>query len=178
MKLHTHTHTHTHTHKTQTENKTKNPHTGWQIYLESSVFGRHFALNCKLSPHSPEWGHIRLSRWWGRTASLFSSSCFNHGVVSLFYITLQCLTKWFFLKIDFWTLWKKARVGWFVDHQSRFDAWDRVLRAGALGWPWGMGCGGGGRGVQDRGHMYTHGWVMWMYGKNHCNKVISLQLNK
>ena len=21
----------------------------------------------------------------------------------------------------------------------RFDAWDRVLRAGALGWPWGMG---------------------------------------
>ena len=25
-----------------------------------------------------------------------------------------------------------------TDHQSRFDAWDRVLRAGALGWPWGM----------------------------------------
>ena len=25
---------------------------------------------------------------------------------------------------------------------SRFDAWDRVLRAGALGWPWGMGWGG------------------------------------
>ena len=27
-------------------------------------------------------------------------------------------------------------------HQSRFDAGDRVLRAGALGWPWGMGWGG------------------------------------
>ena len=26
-----------------------------------------------------------------------------------------------------------------TDRQSRFDAWDRVLRAGALGWPWGMG---------------------------------------
>ena len=26
-----------------------------------------------------------------------------------------------------------------VDHLSSFDAWDRVLRAGALGWPWGMG---------------------------------------
>ena len=25
----------------------------------------------------------------------------------------------------------------------------------------------GGRGVQDGGHMYTHGWFMSMYGKNH-----------
>ena len=29
-----------------------------------------------------------------------------------------------------------------IDRQSRFDAWVRVLRAGALGWPWGMGWGG------------------------------------
>ena len=29
-----------------------------------------------------------------------------------------------------------------MDHQSRFDAWDRVLGAGALGWPRGKGCGG------------------------------------
>ena len=29
-----------------------------------------------------------------------------------------------------------------IDHQSRFEAWDRVLKAGALGWPWGMGWGG------------------------------------
>ena len=26
-----------------------------------------------------------------------------------------------------------------IDGQSRFDAWDRVPRAGALEWPWGMG---------------------------------------
>ena len=26
-----------------------------------------------------------------------------------------------------------------IDHQSRFNAWDRVLRAGGLGWPWGVG---------------------------------------
>ena len=26
---------------------------------------------------------------------------------------------------------------------------------------------GGGKGVQDRGHMYTHGWFMSVYGKNH-----------
>ena len=39
---------------------------------------------------------------------------------------------------------------------------------------------GGGRGVQDGVHMYTHGWFMSMYGKKppqYC-KVISLQLNK
>ena len=28
---------------------------------------------------------------------------------------------------------------------------------------------GGGRGVQDGGHMYTHGWFMSMYGKKHYN---------
>ena len=30
---------------------------------------------------------------------------------------------------------------------------------------------GGGRGVQDEGHMYTHGWFMSVYGKNHYNIV-------
>ena len=35
--------------------------------------------------------------------------------------------------------------------------------------------GEGGGGVQDGGHMYTHGWFMSMYAKTH-NKVISLQL--
>ena len=35
---------------------------------------------------------------------------------------------------------------------------------------------GGGRGVQDGEHMYTHGWFMWMFGKTHYNIVISLQL--
>ena len=29
----------------------------------------------------------------------------------------------------------------------------------------------GGKGVQDRGHMYTHGRFMSMYGKNHYNIV-------
>ena len=35
---------------------------------------------------------------------------------------------------------------------------------------------GGGSGVQDGEHMYIHGWFMSMYGKNHHNIVISLQL--
>ena len=30
---------------------------------------------------------------------------------------------------------------------------------------------GGGNGAQDEGHMYTHGWFMSMYGKNHYNIV-------
>ena len=30
---------------------------------------------------------------------------------------------------------------------------------------------GGWRGVQDGEHMYTHGWFMCMYGKNHYNIV-------
>ena len=48
------------------------------------------------------------------------------------------------------------------------------MRQGAQGWCTGMtlreGMGvGGGRGVQDGEHMYTHGWFMTMYGKNHYN---------
>ena len=46
-----------------------------------------------------------------------------------------------------------------IDHQSRFDAWDRVLRAGALGWSWGMGWGvrwerGSGWGI------HVHPWLI------------------
>ena len=41
--------------------------------------------------------------------------------------------------------------------QSRFNALDRVLRAGALDDPEGWDGEGGGRGVQDVEHMYTHG---------------------
>ena len=33
---------------------------------------------------------------------------------------------------------------------------------------------GGGKGVQDGGHMYTHGWFMLMYSKNHYNIVKQL----
>ena len=53
---------------------------------------------------------------------------------------------------------------------------ETVLRAGALGRPWGLGWGGRWEGVQDGEHMYTHGWFMSMYGQNHYSIVISLQL--
>ena len=58
-------------------------------------------------------------------------------------------------KTDFWTLWEKARVGWSERtalKQVYYQGWNRspvqvgcmrqVLRAGALGWPRGMGWGG------------------------------------
>ena len=50
-----------------------------------------------------------------------------------------------------------------IDRQFRFDAWDRVLRVNALGQSW--------EGFQDGRHMYTHGWFMSKYGKNHYNIV-------
>ena len=45
--------------------------------------------------------------------------------------------------------------------------------SGLVHWDDPEGCDGerGGRGVQDGEHMYTHGWFMRMYGKNHYNIV-------
>ena len=49
------------------------------------------------------------------------------------------------------------------------------MRQGAQGWWTGMtlkdGMGREWEGVQDGEHMYTHGWFMSMYGKNHYNIV-------
>ena len=46
-------------------------------------------------------------------------------------------------------------------------------RSGLVHWedPEGWDVEGGGRGVQDGEHTYTHGWFMSMYGKNHYNIV-------
>ena len=65
-----------------------------------------------------------------------------------------------------------------TDDQSQFDAWNRALKAGAMGQPRGMELGGGevGAGVGMGEYMYTHGWFMSVYGKNHHDIVISLQL--
>ena len=56
-----------------------------------------------------------------------------------------------------------------VDRQSKFDAWDGVLNSGALGRPEGWDREGGGRGIQDEGHMYTRAWFMSIYGESHYN---------
>ena len=46
-------------------------------------------------------------------------------------------------------------------------------RSGPVHWddPEGWDGEGRGKGVQDGEHMYTHGWFMPMYGKNHYNIV-------
>ena len=46
-------------------------------------------------------------------------------------------------------------------------------RSGPVRWddPEGWDGEGGGKEDQDRGYIYTHGWFMSMYGKNHPNTV-------
>jgi len=52
-------------------------------------------------------------------------------------------------------------------------------RSGPVHWddPEGWDGEKGGRGVQDGEHMYTHGWYMSMYGKNHYSIVKYLASN-
>ena len=52
-----------------------------------------------------------------------------------------------------------------MNRQSRFNAGYRMLGAGAWDDPEGWDGEGGGRGVQDGEHVYTHGGFMLMYGK-------------
>ena len=65
-----------------------------------------------------------------------------------------------------------------TDRQSRLDAWDKC--SGLVHWedPEGWDGEGGGWGDQDGEQMQIHGWFMSVYGKNHYNIVISLQLIK
>ena len=58
-----------------------------------------------------------------------------------------------------------------IDHQSKSDAWNRALKADALGQSWGMRWEGRVMGVQDGGRIYTYDWFMSMYGKNYYNTV-------
>ena len=58
-----------------------------------------------------------------------------------------------------------------IGDQSKFDAWNRVLKADALEQAEGWDEEGGGWGIRDGGYRYTCGWFMSMYGKNHYNIV-------
>ena len=53
------------------------------------------------------------------------------------------------------------------------DLMHETGRSGLVYWddPEGWDREGGGREVQDGEHMYTHGWFMKMYCKNHYNTV-------
>ena len=61
-----------------------------------------------------------------------------------------------------------------IDDQSKFHAWNRALKAGTLGQPGGMGWGGSG----GKEHVYTYGWLMFMYGRGQYNIVKQSSSNK
>ena len=96
-------------------------------------------------------------------------------------------------RADFWTLWEKARVGWSERIELKhvyYQVWNRspiqvgcmrqMLRAGALGWPRGMGWGRRWEGGSGRG-THINPWLIhvnvWQKPLQYC-KVISLQLTK
>ena len=96
-------------------------------------------------------------------------------------------------RIDFGTLWEKVRVGCSERtalKQVYYQGWKRppvqvgcmrqVLRAGALGWPRGMGWGGRQEGESGKG-THVNPWLVhvnvWQKTLQYC-KVISLQLIK
>ena len=96
-------------------------------------------------------------------------------------------------RTDFWTLWEKVRMGWserIALKHVYYQVWNRlpaqaewmrqVLRAGALGWPRGMGWGGRWEGGSGWG-THVNPWLIyvnvWQKPLQYC-KVISLQLIK
>ena len=74
--------------------------------------------------------------------------------------------------------WNMYIIIYEMNHQSRFNAWDRVLRAGALGWPRGMEWGGRWGGGFRMGNTCTPGADLCQCTAKplHYCKVISLQL--
>ena len=80
---------------------------------------------------------------------------------------------WGDLREQYWNMYNTICE---IDDQSKFDAWNRALKARPLGQTRGMGWEGGWRGFRMEEHMYTCVWFMSMYGKNHHNILISLQL--
>ena len=64
-----------------------------------------------------------------------------------------------------------------IDCQSKFNAWDRVLRGGTLWWPCGMGWGGRWEG-ESGWETNVHPWLIHVnVWKNHYNIVKSLASN-
>ena len=112
----------------------------------------------------------------------------NPGVVAIF-VKIPKETQ--IQRTDFWTLWEKVRVGWFERIALKhvyYHMWNESpvqvrcmvqdARAGALGWPRGIGWGGRWEGGSGWG-THVHTWLIHVtVWQNHYSIVISLQLNK
>ena len=78
-------------------------------------------------------------------------------------------------------IWENSIETCILSHVKQITSPGSMRETGCSGlvhWddPEGWDGEGGRRGGQDGEHMYTHGWFVSMYGKNHCNIVISFQL--
>ena len=73
-------------------------------------------------------------------------------------------------------IWENGIETWILSYVKQIASPSSMHETGCSGlvhWddPEGWDVEGGGRRVQDGKHMYTHGWFMSMYGKNHYNIV-------
>ena len=73
-------------------------------------------------------------------------------------------------------IWENTIETWILPYVKQIASPGSMHETGCLGLvPWddpdGWDGEGGGRGVQDGGQMYNHGWFISMYGKNHYNIV-------
>ena len=73
--------------------------------------------------------------------------------------------------------WNMYNIIYETNHQSRFDAWHRMLGAGALGWPRRMVRGGRWEGGSGWGTTWTRGGFMLMYGKTNTNCKVKKKKN-
>ena len=125
--------------------------------------------------------HMRWPKYWSFSLSI-SASNEHPGLISFSMDWLDLLavqgTLNSLLQHHSSKAWNMYIIICEIDHRSRFDAWDRMLRAGALGWPWGMGWGGRWEGDSGWG-THVHPWLIhvhvWQKPLQYC-KVISLQL--
>ena len=94
----------------------------------------------------------------------------------------RCVEQTFVLWTDFCTLgegeggmiWENSIETCILSYVKQISSPGSMHETGCSGlvhWddPEGWDGEGDGRGVQDGEHMYTHGWFMSMYGKNHYN---------
>ena len=146
--------------------------------LCTSVWLKDYAPNpdIPLSLHStdiPKWGPFYLSF----QDSVNLSSKIAWAVLLILFMTLSCYSHclrcgrgkgWDDLGEWHWNMYIIICE---TDLQSKFNAWNRAVKASVLGQQRGMGWGGRGEGGSGWGTHYTHGWFMSMYGKNHNNVV-------